>query len=105
MSDMRMDPGRNGDSLGSAASVNGLTPISLIREKALSAGIYTSDLDTSLISHDLLPQLAENITIQSPLLGSSYYWRYLSHVWGLLDSATATTATLPSSWSCRVYTL
>lgn len=45
MSGKIMDPGRNGDNLGSAGSTNSLIRVSLVRERALSMGIYISGLD------------------------------------------------------------
>ena len=89
--------GRSGDNLGIVGSIHSLIPVSLIREWVLSI----SDLD-GLISHDLFPQLPENTAVQSCLQAAGL-WRYMFHVWGLLDSAT--TATLHSSRSCKVQTI
>lgn len=68
MPGMMVGPGRNRDKLGSAGSINSLILVSRIRKRALSEDIHISDADR-LINTDLFPQLAENITIQSPLLG------------------------------------
>lgn len=62
-----------------AGSNNSLIHVSLIREWAFSMGICISDLE-SLISHDLFPQLAENIAVQSPLLGGRALTLSISHL-------------------------
>ena len=49
MSVMMKDPGRNGDNLGNAVSINSLIPVSLIREWPISMGIYLSALDGSAV--------------------------------------------------------
>lgn len=51
-----MDPGSAGGNLEGADSIGSLIPVGLIREWALSVGIYVNDPDGSISSHNLFPQ-------------------------------------------------